>query len=95
VAAEVDEVEGAEFAGNLDDAHIARGAGEDGHAGDIGTGEAEPEVGDGGVGLGGVGRCLVGVDQMLPSCCVVAGVMGPWSLGVKAGRVVVLSTRCR
>jgi len=55
VAAEMDEVEGAEFAADLDDAHVARGAGEDGDAGDVRAGEAEPEVGDGGVGLGGVG----------------------------------------
>ena len=37
MAAEVDEVEGAEFAADLDDAHIAPGAGENGDAGDIGA----------------------------------------------------------
>jgi len=73
VAAEMDEVEGAEFAGDLNDAHVAGGAGEDGDAGDVRAGETKPEVGDGGVGLGGVGGGLVGVDEMLPSGSVVAG----------------------
>ena len=39
VAAEMNEVEGAEFAGDLDDAHVTGGAGEDGDAGDVGPGE--------------------------------------------------------
>ena len=73
VAAEVDEVEGAEFAGDLNDVHVLAGAGEDGDAGDVGAGEVKPEVGDGGVGLGGVGGSLVGVDEVLPSGGVVAG----------------------
>ena len=55
VAAEVNEVEGAEVAGDLNDAHVARGAGEDGNAIDVGAGEMQPEVGDGGAGLCGVG----------------------------------------
>lgn len=67
VAAEVDEVEGAEFTGDLDDAHVAGSAGEDGDAGNVWTVEAQPQIRDGGVGLGSVGGGLVSVDQVFPS----------------------------
>lgn len=42
VATEVNQVKRAEFAGDLDDAHVARGASEDGDAGDVGTSKVQP-----------------------------------------------------
>jgi hypothetical protein len=71
VSAEMNEVEGPEFAGDLDDAHVAGRAGEHGNAGDVRAGEVQPEVGDGVAGLGGVGGGLVGVDEVLPAGCVI------------------------
>ena len=73
VAAEMNKIERAKFAGDLDDAHVAGGTGEDRDSSDVRTGEAEPEVGDGGVGLGSVGGGLVSVDEVLPTSGVVAG----------------------
>src|ERR1700722_8110986 len=89
VAAEMDEVEGAEFAGDVDDAHVAGGAGEDGDAVDVGADEVQPEVGDGAVGLGRVGGGLVGVDQMLPAGGVVGGDDGTHGLGGVEGALGV------
>ena len=56
VAAEVDQVEGAEVAGDLDQIHVAGGADQDSDVVDVGAGEVQPEVGEGAAGLGGVGR---------------------------------------
>ena len=89
MAAEVYEVEGAEFAGDVNDAHVVRGAGEDGNTIDIRAGEVKPEVGDRGVGLRGVGGVLIGVDQMLPACGVVGGDDGTHRLGDIEGRLGV------
>ena len=46
VAAEMDEVEWAEFAGDVNDAHVARRASEDGDTVDIRTDEVEPKISD-------------------------------------------------
>ena len=51
VAAEVDEVERTQRAGELDEVHLARAADEDRDVVDLGAVEVEPEVGDGVVGL--------------------------------------------
>src|ERR1700748_206141 len=72
VAAEMDQVERAQLAGDLNDAHVVWGAGENGNASDVWAGEVQPEVGDSGVGLGSIGGRLVGVDQVFPTCCVEA-----------------------
>src|ERR1700678_2211823 len=93
VAAEVDEVEGAKFAGDLDDAHIARGAGEHCDAGDVGASEVKPKVGDRRMGLGRVGRSLVAVDEMLPTSSVVTGddgCHGLWSVESRLGISIVV-----
>jgi len=71
VAAEVNQVKRTEFAGDLDNAHIAGRAREDGDASDVGTSKVQPEVGDCVVRLCGVGGGLIGVDEMLPAGGVV------------------------
>jgi hypothetical protein len=91
MSAEVDEVERAQLAGDLNDAHVAGGAGENGDAGDVRAVEVKPQVGDSGVGLGGVGGGLVGVDQVLPAGGVIASDDGGHGLrGVEGWPGVVI-----
>lgn len=73
MAAEVDEVERAECAGDLDDGHLAWAADEDGDVIDLAVDEVEPEVCEGLL-WGGVlfGRGVL-VDQVLPSGGVEGG----------------------
>lgn len=46
MAAEMDQVERAKFAGDLDDAHIARGEDEDNNTADVRARVMQPEIGD-------------------------------------------------
>lgn len=73
MSAEVDEVERAQDAGDLDEVHVARGADEDGDVVDFGTVEVQPEVGDWVSGLGACGGRRIRVDEVLPSGGVVGG----------------------
>ena len=86
VAAKVDQVEWPEFTGDLDDAHVAGRAAENGYAGDVGACKVQPEIGDGVAGLGGVGCGLVGVDEVLPTGCVIGGDDGVHRLRGVEGR---------
>jgi hypothetical protein len=93
VAAEVDQIERTQLTGDVNDAHVTGGAGEHGDAVDVGAGEVEPEVGDGAVGLGGVGGTLVSADEVLPACGVVGGddgAHGLWCVKGRAGITIVV-----
>jgi hypothetical protein len=73
VSAEVEEVEGAEGTGDLDEIHVAGAADEYGYVVDLGAVEVEPEVGDGFWGLRAHCGCGVGVDEVLPAGGVIGG----------------------
>lgn len=89
VAAEVEEIEGAELAGDFDDGHFARGAEEDGEVVYVGSVEVHPEVGEGLVRGGGVARVGGGLDEVLPTGAVVVADEGVHGLGDVEGRLGV------
>ena len=91
MSAQVEEVEGAEQAGDLDEVHIARGADEDGDVVDLGSVKVKPHVGDGVDGLCAGGGSGVRVDEVLPAGGVVGGDDGAHGFrGVEGGAGVVV-----
>lgn len=82
VAAEVEQVEGADGAGDFDEVHGAGAAEQDGDVADFGAFEVEPEIGEGAVRLGILRGAGVGIDEVLPAGGVEVGDEGGEGFGV-------------